>query len=189
MSNYFKIVKFIPILLPFTLLFFTLFFVLIIVGATSNNPTIIASGEFQKPFADDVNYRISSHFGYRNDPFGSGEIKHHSGIDLATSMGTPVLAIGDGIVYKIVLSDTGLGNHIYLKHDLNGTIYYSVYGHLLDDSIVVSENELVLAGQQIASVGTTGSSTGYHLHLAILSPIPSFDKKYLLDPYDIINGL
>ena len=144
---------------------------------------------FRVPFKDGVHYSVTSNFGNRHDPFGSGEIKHHSGMDMSAPAGTEIIAIGDGIVYETGYSESGLGNYVYIKHDYDGLIYYSIYGHMLDNSIKVSKGQEVKTGDVLGIIYKSGLSTGIHLHLTITSPILSFDKKYLVDPYYVINGL
>src|SRR5574344_1670305 len=110
-------------------------------------------------------------------------------MDLSAPSGTEIIAVGDGIVYETGYSETGLGNYVYLKHDMDGIIYYTVYGHMLDNSIKVIKDQEVKEGNVIGTIGSTGLSTGTHLHFTITSPILSFNKEYLVDPYYVINGL
>jgi len=106
-----------------------------------------------------VGGRISSYFGRRNDPF-TGLLSSHSGVDIANDYGAPVLASGDGVV-----TDTGyspvLGNYIRIDQ---GQGFASVYGHL--SAILTRPGRRVLAGQRIGKVGSTGYSTGPHLHFS-----------------------
>lgn len=149
----------------------------------------MAGNIFRKPFKDEVNYVITSNFGNRLDPFGSGTTKHHSGMDLSAPDGTEIISVGDGIVYKVELSNTGLGNHVYIKHEYGETTFYSVYGHMLENSIVVSEGQIINEGDVIGIIGSTGASTGTHLHFTLTSPIPSLNKEYLVDPYYVIEEI
>lgn len=109
-------------------------------------------------------YRVSSVFGYRIHP-KTGKKKMHSGIDLAAPAGTPVKAPMDGIV-TFVGTKSGYGNTIIIDH---GGGYQTLYGHLLDGSTLVKNNQQVKAGEQIAGVGSTGVSTGNHLHFEIIT--------------------
>jgi murein DD-endopeptidase MepM/ murein hydrolase activator NlpD len=89
----------------------------------------------------------------------------HLGVDIATSAGTPVLAIADGVVDR---SDTvsGWGVVITIKHTLaDKTVIYSNYAHL--SQRVVSKGDSVRLGQKIGEVGNTGISYGNHLHFQI----------------------
>jgi murein DD-endopeptidase MepM/ murein hydrolase activator NlpD len=91
-------------------------------------------------------------------PFGA--FPHfHTGIDLAAPMNTPVLAAGDGVVVAATASDVGYGNHIILAHD-GHTL--TLYGHLAMMGVKVGDT--VKQGQPIGLLGSTGNSTGPHLH-------------------------
>lgn len=100
--------------------------------------------------------RISSGYGNRNCPFHGQEF--HDGIDLAAASGTPILAFGSGTVTKSGWNGS-YGNYISIDHG-NGLM--SFYGHC--SQLYVKQGAKVSAGQKIAAVGTTGSSTGCHLH-------------------------
>ena len=81
---------------------------------------------------------------------------------MAAAQGTPIVAINDGIVVCVRNYQTGLGLHLVIDH---GGGVLSVYGHT--SRIIVQEGDQVKQGQKIAEVGTTGASTGNHLHLEI----------------------
>lgn len=150
---------------------------------------IVEHDGFAVPFADKVIFHETSPFGYRYDPFGSGEIKFHSGIDLATSMGTDVLASADGVVYEVGYSATGLGNYVYIKHQTDDGILYTAYGHMMDNSIVVEKGQPIIQGQKVGQVGSTGASTGPHLHFMIMKNKISFKYEDLIDPHFVIYGV
>lgn len=95
--------------------------------------------------------------------YGSRWGTHHNGIDVANSIGTPIVAVMDGEVISSGPAQ-GYGNWIRIQHD-NGEI--SVYGHMQASSLLVGVGERVTAGQQIASIGNEGQSTGPHLHFEI----------------------
>ena len=105
---------------------------------------------------------ISSNYGYRKDPF-SGSSTFHNGIDFPAPAGTPVVAVADGTVVWANYNATA-GNWTGILHS-NGVT--SVYMH--QSSILVSVGQHVSQGQTIGLVGTTGSSTGNHLHLGATS--------------------
>lgn len=105
---------------------------------------------------------VSSPYGFRTDPI-TGELGvFHDGIDIPAPRGTPVVAIQKGIVIQVIQSNRGYGNYIRLQHD-NGV--QSVYAHLSD--MGVRRRQHVLLGETIGWVGSTGKSTGPHLHFGI----------------------
>lgn len=104
---------------------------------------------------------VSSPFGYRNGIFTPGA-EFHKGVDLAAATGAPILATKAGTVLTAGWSDS-FGNWIHLDH---GNGITSRYGHA--NSLLVSAGQTVSAGQKIATVGSTGWSTGPHLHFEII---------------------
>ncbi|MDO9592893.1 MAG: peptidoglycan DD-metalloendopeptidase family protein, partial [Erysipelotrichaceae bacterium] len=107
-----------------------------------------------------VSGRFTSPFGYRKDPI-SGLRKFHDGIDIAAPRGTPVYAYTNG---KVVTAGWGnmTGNYVVIDH---GGGLRSKYYHL--SSISVKVGQIVKVGEKIGGVGTTGYSTGNHLHFTI----------------------
>ncbi len=107
--------------------------------------------------------RISSHFGRRFHPV-HGLYKHHSGVDFAARTGTPVVALGDGVVdYRGWKG--GYGNTVRIKH--NGRIQ-TLYGHLKGFAKGLSRGDRVEQGEVIGYVGQTGVATGPHLHFEVI---------------------
>ncbi len=111
-------------------------------------------------------YTLSSPYGWRTDPF-TGVRTFHAGTDFAAPAGTQVLAIGDGVVQLVAYAPHAWGNYVVIAHTVDGQPVASLYGHLLDGSARVSVGQVVRAGDWIADVGSTGRSTGPHLHLEI----------------------
>lgn len=107
--------------------------------------------------------RITAPYGEMRDPF-NGKTRFHEGVDIAAKTGTAVVAPAAGRVVQVVRNDPMHGNVIEIDHG-NGLI--TRYTHL--QSIAVAKGEQVVAGQRIARVGSTGRSTGPHLHLQVLS--------------------
>ena len=107
--------------------------------------------------------RISSNFGGRMHPI-LGIWKQHKGTDYAASMGTPVRAIGDGVVVRAGWGN-GYGNVLELRHR-NG--FVTRYGHLRGFAAGVHVGSRVTIGETVAYVGTTGLSTAPHLHFEVL---------------------
>ena len=102
--------------------------------------------------------RVSCSFGYRTDPFPS----NHTGVDLAIASGSPIVASKAGTVASVVKSNTGYGNCIMINHG-DGTS--TRYAHC--SKMYVSNGQKVSQGETIAAVGSTGLSTGPHLHFEI----------------------
>lgn len=126
------------------------------------NTDWVGTSIFQWPLPQ--SYTITSWFGYREDPF-TGEIAYHSGTDIAAPEGTPILAAADGTVTIANAIDSwggGYGYHIKVKH--NDTLD-TLYAHC--SSICVTVGQEVKQGEVIGYVGTTGNSTGNHLHFEV----------------------
>ena len=118
---------------------------------------------------------ISSRFGTRRNPFGKGSHEHHSGLDLSAKSGTPIYAMLPGEVLAIG-NDARSGNFIKLKHG-NFTVSYC---HLIrKPSLKIGSH--VLPGQAVAHVGSTGRSTGPHLHITLKRNGRVLDPAILLD--------
>ncbi|MCX7943891.1 MAG: peptidoglycan DD-metalloendopeptidase family protein [Deltaproteobacteria bacterium] len=118
---------------------------------------------------------ITSEFGFRYDPF-TGEKTFHRGIDIATSIGVPVIAPADGTVVSTGFN-AGLGNEIVIDHGLG---IVTLYGHLND--IKVRAGDRVIRGQTIGTVGNSGRTTGPHLHYeVIVNGINVNPRKYIIE--------
>jgi murein DD-endopeptidase MepM/ murein hydrolase activator NlpD len=111
--------------------------------------------------------RITSRYGYRFSPMRSDDGEEpenrefHPGLDIADAFGTPIHATADGVVARARRSG-GYGNLVMLKHDLG---YATAYGHA--SRLFVREGDRVKRGQVIAAMGSTGRSTGSHVHYEI----------------------
>ena len=114
------------------------------------------------PFALPVKsaFRFTSGFGYRRDPKGAG-IRMHQGTDFAASTGTPIYATADGVV-TFANWDSGYGRAIRIQHDFG---IETLYGHL--SQIRVSQGQKVSRGDRIGDMGSSGRSTGTHLHYEV----------------------
>lgn len=130
------------------------------VPATAQPSTAQPSVGLQPPLAS---LTVTSTFGYRTNPLSGAGGELHTGIDLAGSCGTAVFASGAGTVTEAGWSQYGGGNRIVVDH---GGGIKTTYNHL--NSISVSAGQLVGAGARIAGVGSTGNSTGCHLHFEVL---------------------
>ena len=119
--------------------------------------------------------RITSRYGYRRDPF-VGKRAFHAGIDLRGRTGAPVAATAAGTV-KRVGRNRGLGRYVIVDH---GNGYETVFGHLSKQ--LVRRGQHVERGQTIGLVGSTGRSTGPHLHYEIRYQGRAIDPLRYLDP-------
>ncbi len=107
-----------------------------------------------------------SPFGVRFHPI-FGRMITHEGIDLAGSIGTPIYAAADGEVVDS-RPEVGVGYWLRIKHTKpDGEIYYTAYAHMYASDVLVSVGDVVKAGDQVASIGNTGNSTGPHLHFEV----------------------
>jgi murein DD-endopeptidase MepM/ murein hydrolase activator NlpD len=113
------------------------------------------------PMGYPLNKRISSGFGYRGDPFHSRRSVYHHGIDIDGDHGDRVNTTANGTVISAGWN-SGYGNCIIIRHQSG---YETLYGHL--SKISVRKGEHVRAGQCIGLVGSTGHSTGNHLHYEV----------------------
>jgi len=104
---------------------------------------------------------ISSYFGYRNDPF-TGRRAHHDGIDLAGKKGSEVIAVASGVV-TWAGKRYGYGNLVEINH---GNGYVTRYGH--NEDIKVKVGQTVKKGETISAMGSTGRSTGPHVHFEVI---------------------
>ena len=123
---------------------------------SNSSSTVISNGSWPVPGYN----RVSSPFGYRIHPV-LGIKKLHTGIDIPAPTGTPTVAVSSGtVIYSGVQGS--YGNTVMIQHD-NGLV--SLYAH--NSSLVVKVGDQVKKGQVVAKIGSTGRSTGPHLHFEI----------------------
>ena len=145
-----------------------------------NNITIDSETNYMWPLPG--YYRLTSLFGYRIHPI-TGKAHSHTGIDIPASGGTPILACKSGQVVTSAYHYS-YGNYVVIDHG-NGNS--TLYAHM--SSRAVSEGQMVTQGQTIGYVGTTGSSTGNHLHLEVrdnytrVDPETKFPSLSLTPPW------
>ena len=108
---------------------------------------------------------VSSPYGWRIHPI-YGDWHFHSGVDLAYDYGTPIIALFDGSVVMAGDYGDGYGGQVLLYHQSSDA--YTRYAHCM--SVYVTPGDLVAAGNVIAAVGSTGNSTGPHLHIEYILP-------------------
>ncbi|TCP55904.1 peptidase M23-like protein [Tumebacillus sp. BK434] len=129
-------------------------------GNGGGNGAPVLSGPFAWPVPSGG--WVSSEWGNRIDPF-TGQRAGHNGLDIAAAQGTDVAAAQGGIVITAGWV-SGFGNCIIIDH---GGDLWTLYGHLMNGGVLVSVGQEVGAGQIIGKVGSTGRSTGPHLHFGV----------------------
>ena len=143
-------------------------------GGGSSGGSVTGTGSFTWP-CPSCTY-ITSRVGYRWHPV-SGQWKYHSGLDIGAAYGASIVA-ADGGTVTIAGVNGGYGNCVMIDH---GNGYYTLYGHM--SSIAVSVGQSVSKGATIGYVGSTGVSTGPHLHFEIRQ------GTTILDPENWFTGL
>lgn len=149
--------------------------------------------ETSKPFNPPVKFAdttITSYFMEERIVFGKSDM--HSGWDLAASNNTPVYAVCDGKIKAVSFTQSsnetntsaGLGNYISLECNVDDVIYTVKYGHLYPGSSKVLVNQSVSSGTVLAGIGTTGYSTGPHLHYQVVQDGKNIDGMSLVN-FDI----
>ncbi|MHB1063605.1 MAG: M23 family metallopeptidase [Georgenia sp.] len=108
---------------------------------------------------------LTSEFGPRVHPI-TGQESVHTGTDFAAPDGTPILAVADGTVTVAEFSG-GYGGLIVVEHSIAGQTVATAYGHMWETGIHVAAGDRVRAGQHIGDVGSSGNSTGPHLHFEV----------------------
>jgi len=124
----------------------------------ASNPVKYTGGKFAWPVPG--SHRITSPYGYRIHPVYKSR-KFHSGIDVGAGYGLDIIAGGDGIV-TLATTNGGYGKCIIINH---GSGFATLYGHC--STLLVAQGDKVTKGQTIAKVGSTGVSTGPHLHFEV----------------------
>ena len=138
------------------------------------NPMI----KFRQPFKGD--YPITLGFGEEYPGlYNKGE---HKGIDFGCPSGTPILASADGIVVRVGYEPKGYGNYVLIQHDdMSGTLY----AHL--SHVMVEKLMRVKKGEQIGMSGSTGNSTGPHLHFEISTQADKIST--VIDPVTVLQNV
>lgn len=163
----------------------------------ASNETVMVD---DKLFAieEPISTYITSNFGYRNDPFGRG-VKFHSGLDIAGGFapGTVnIIAAKDGVVVyptkdvsnscpssnSLSSCGGGYGNYVIIQHS-DGN--FTLYGHLHEKSITVTAGESVRQGEVIGKMGSSGNSTGTHLHFEVRQGTNAYSAT--VDPLEYIS--
>ncbi|MEC5169482.1 M23 family metallopeptidase [Glaciihabitans sp. GrIS 2.15] len=129
--------------------------------AYTNDP----NGTIQWPFP--VPVPIASGFGPRQVEGCGFCSTFHEGVDFTPGSGVPIQAIANGVVSKVEFDGGGLGNNVTIDHNINGQKVQSIYGHMLAGSVRMVVGQMVKVSDQVGQVGSSGASTGAHLHLEI----------------------
>ena len=130
--------------------------------------------------------RVASGFGYRIDPIYN-TTKMHAGIDFTAPQGTPIYATADGRVSTAGNTGNGYGNHVIVNH---GYGYETLYGHMV--RVKARNGQVVKRGEVIGWVGSTGKSTGPHLHYEVhkngtkIDPVYFFYNDLSPEQFDLI---
>lgn len=126
-----------------------------------NKNVMLASIPSIQPVSNAQLERIASGFGARIDPIYK-IMKFHAGLDFSAPTGTPIYATGNGEIETAEYHDGGYGNHIWIKH---GYGYRTHYAHMV--KLKTKQGQKVKRGEVIGWVGSTGKSTGPHLHYEV----------------------
>lgn len=126
-------------------------------------PGALTAGQVHWPVP--VGTRITDTFGPRSC---AGCSAFHHGTDFTPGYGSPIEAIADGTVRVAEDGDGSLGVNVIIDHRIDGALVSSLYAHMIHGSLQVAEGDSVTTGQIIGLVGSTGQSTGPHLHFGIL---------------------
>lgn len=153
--------------------------------ARENNCSVSGvKGDYLFPLPESATVRCTDVYGYRTAPT-AGATNNHQGLDLAVEGGTPIYAARSG---EVVIAVDGIpgqdsansaGNWVKIKHD-DGS--FTAYMHMANGSVKVKKGDHVQQGDQLGSVGSTGASTGYHLHFSVYEA--NGNSK---DPYNYLD--
>ncbi len=116
--------------------------------------------------------RVASGFGYRIDPLYK-DFRLHAGLDFSAPTGTPIYATSDGVVQSAGFSTDGYGNKVVINH---GYGFQTLYAHMV--RVKAKAGQSVKRGEVIGYVGSTGKSTGSHLHYEVIKRGAKVDPVY-----------
>ncbi len=152
----------------------------------ANKEQLLARTPAIQPINNKDLTRVASGFGYRIDPIYK-TTKMHAGIDFTAPQGTPVYATADGTVKTAGNTGNGYGNHVIVNH---GYGYETLYGHMV--RVKARNGQAVKRGEVIGWVGSTGKSTGPHLHYEVhkynkpIDPIYFFYNDLTPEQFDLL---
>lgn len=127
----------------------------------ANKEQLLAATPAIQPVSNQDLNRVASGFGYRIDPIYK-TVKMHAGLDFTAPQGTPIYATADGVVKEAGFSGSGYGNHVVINH---GYGYETLYAHMV--RVKARRGQRVKRGEVIGYIGSTGKSTGPHLHYEV----------------------
>ncbi len=133
-----------------------------VVNMVKNKAILLASIPAIQPIANKDLKHVPSGYGWRTDPIYKTP-EFHPGLDFTANTGTEIYATGDGVVQTADAEGQGYGNHVVINH---GYGYLTLYGHM--SRIAVSAGKRVKRGELIGFVGSTGRSTGPHVHYEVI---------------------
>ena len=143
-------------------------------------PSTPKATTFKMPLKAKV-YTITSWQGARCMPLPGGQTSH-SGMDMAAAGGTPIYAVAAGVVTETRNGTSKVNGAISIRHNVDGVTYVTRYVHMWNAKTHAKVGQKVKAGQRISQVGTSGSSTGNHLHLELWKATASGGLVTTLDP-------
>lgn len=139
---------------------------------------------------------VTSGFEMRRTPAGTQDFHgtgfyFHNGVDFGAPLGSPIIAMADGIVAQSAPNNNnfGYGTAVTLHHMINGSKYSTTYGHVLPNSLPFKVGDTVKAGDRIASVGNEGNSAGAHLHFVLTKGTYSNASELNKDAANNINPI
>ena len=157
-------------------------------GAAGSQLSVLESLLFNRqldmasvPAGEPIDSYITSHYGYRADPFRGGR-KFHAGIDFEADVGDPVNAVADGVV-SFSGNKSGYGYTVEIDH---GNGFMTRYAH--NSRLVRKVGEPIRAGQQIAKAGSTGRSTGAHVHFEVWQEGRAVNPRQFLGQRSPLTG-
>lgn len=109
---------------------------------------------------------VASRFGYRVPPC-AGCSSFHRGTDFDPGQGTPIATVADGVVTEVGNPSGSLGVYAIIRHSIDGVTFSSIYAHMELGSLQLAVGQTVKRGQLVGLVGSTGESTGAHLHFGV----------------------
>jgi murein DD-endopeptidase MepM/ murein hydrolase activator NlpD len=147
----------------------------VVASAPLESQSLVVSAQAQQPAASRDGFTVQTFdaVGWPtvtqavSNPFG-GDGGYHKGDDFVPGAGAPIFSTSKGVVEYAGWDSTGYGNMILVSSVINGVPTEFRYGHIADSTIAVSAGQAVAVGQYLGAVGSTGNSTGPHLHFEVL---------------------